>query len=295
MRRALAPSRGIARAPGRRPAHPPRHRRASAPGVLLLLLALLAGACGQSEEEAPPRGPAAERHGERAVAALTRAEDVRARLVAASDLYGLRAVEDARGHLAAARATYAPLSPRAGARDRRLDVEISRAFSLVDARMRRGASPARVEEPINLLTGQLLDGALDLLLAPAARADPGVRAEALRRTSSALARRFAKGSGPGGGRGTRRARQHAYGLLARSQILARGLSGALGPEREPVVFALGSIRFEAYPLGLSPRPPTGAVVGDPPRVTPPPPPAARVAALTGAVRAALERRFALGG
>lgn len=292
MRRAPAPRRGIAPAPGRRPPRPSRHRRASL--VALLLLALIAGACGQGEEEAPPRGPAAERHGERAVAALTRAEDVRARLVAASDLYGLRAVEDARGHLAAARATYAPLSPRIGARDRRLDVEISRAFSLVDARMRRKASPARVEEPINLITGQLLDGALDLLLAPAARADPGVRAEALRRTSSALARRFAKGSGPGGGRGTRRARQHAYGLLARSQILARGLSGALGPERDPVVFALGSIRFEAYPLGLSPRPPTGAVVGDPPRATPAPPPAARVAALTGAVRAALERRFALG-
>ena len=270
-------------------------RRASAGAALVLALALLVGACGQGEEEVPPRGSAAERHGERAVAALTRAEDVRARLVAASDLYGLRAVGDARGHLAAARATYAPLSPAVGARDRRLGVEISRAFSLVDARMRRSASPARVEEPINLLTGQLLDGALELVLASAARADPGVRAEALRRTSSTLTRRFSKGVGSGGGRGTARAHQHAYGLLARSQILARGLSGALGPERDPVVFALGSIRLEAYPLGLSPRPPTGAVVGDPPRVTPPPPPASRVAALTGAVRAALERRFALGG
>lgn len=268
----------------------PRGRRLA---PLLVVLVALAGCGPIGGAPAPPRGPAAERHGEQTVTTFERVEDVRARLVAVGDLAALRATDDARGHLAAAEASYRRLSPRVRARDGALDREIVRAFALVDARLTNGTSLERMREPVDALGGQLLDGALAALTSVQARSDPGVEAEVLRRTTAALSGRYAAGAAPAAGRAQRRAFQHAYGLLARAQILARGLVGPLGPEKDAVAMPLAALRFEAYPTGLGPRPRTGAPTGMPPEPTPPPPSPGRVGALSKQVGAALERRFAL--
>ena len=261
--------------------------------AVLASLLLATGGCGALASPAPvPRGPAAERHGEAAVATCERVEDVRSRLLVAGDLAALRATDDARGHLAAARASYGPLSPRVRARDRALDREILRAFVLVGARLTNRTTLERVREPLDALSGQLMDGVLAAVTSSAARSDPGLAAEVVRRTTAAGSRRYAAGAPPAG-RDRRRAFQHAYGLLARAQLLARGLAEPLGPEKDAVTMTFATLRFEAYPMGLGPRPPTGAPAGMPPEPTPLPPSPARVGTYAKRVGDALERRFAL--
>lgn len=259
------------------------------PAALLAVLASLALAgCGSAGGgDAPPRGPAAERHGARPLERMLAVELLRAHLLAASDLYGVGRVAETREQLTAAERVYAALGGTVRAGDPRLDQEIRRAFALVGSRMDRRVSPQGVGEVISALGGQLSDGALDELVSRRARLDPGAQGEIASRLLRAFARRYSE---PGGERDP-----YAYGRFARAQTLTRGLARALGPETDAASDPLGVARAEAYPTGLAARPRTGAVVGDPPRAVPPPPTRERVARLTADARAALERRFGLAG
>jgi len=249
------------------------------------LLALLALACMLTPlgcaSESPQPGPPATRHGERPLTALGTVEEVRARLVAASDLYVLRSDADARAQLRAARAAYASLSGRVRVGDRVLDREIVAAFGLIDSLIARGAGLETVREPIAALSGQLMAAAWRELVTFDARVDPGVAAEVLLRLTAALEREYARGVQPGSGNAGKLAFEHAYGLLARSQIVARGLADVLGPQQETVTETLSVVRERSFPLDVA--------------RTPFPPSAGLLAHDLAAVRSAVASRFGLSG
>ena len=228
-----------------------------------------------------PHGPPVERHGERALGDLALVERSRARLVASSDLYALGFAPDARDHLAAAETAYAErLSGRVRARDRLLDREIGAAFQATDEAMGALAPFGAVRPRLAPLSDQLIGGAAEALVPGPARTDPGVQAEVLSRLAAGLSEAYAAGlSSALPERRARLSQQQAYGLLARSQGLARGLAPSLGPESGAVIDTLSDVRARAYPVGIQ-RPDFAA----PPR---------EVATLTDRVRRALERRYGL--
>ena len=237
-------------------------------------------ACGGDESPAP-QGPPAARHGADPVSVLARVEELRSRLVAASDLYALRQDQDARAHLDGARTAYAPLGPRVQAEDPILDREIHAAFDRIAAAIARGEDPDFARGRIGLLGGQLMDAVAEALIAAPARTDAGVRAEVMLATTQSLERAYSEGTaGPPNAEG-RRAVQRAYGLLARSQLIARATAGSLGPQKDAVVETLSRLRERAFPTGILPPPS--------------PPLASEVAKAVGRVQAALAERFALRG
>jgi len=224
----------------------------------LALTAALAG-CGAGAPVPAPQGPPAARHGERALLELTVIEEVRAALVSASNLYAAQRAAEARRHVRRARALYAAeLRRGVRGRDDVLDREVVAAFAAIDADLRRRAPLAVLRERIGALSGQLLDAVEGQLVPASARADAGARAEVLSRTLGTLDRAYAYGLGPGSGRPERRFQlERAYGLLARSQSSARGLVSSLGPDKDPVLLALSTVRMRAFPVGIL-RPPGAA-------------------------------------
>jgi hypothetical protein len=236
-------------------------------------------ACG-GEAQPVPLGPPAERHGAAATRSLLQIERVRARLVAAINLYEIGRRHEARRHLADAASGYRRLAPRVVGRDALLDREIRVALEDGVAGMARAAPAGPVLARLRPLTGQLLDGVAQALLPARALEDPGLRAEVLGRVVELLREQYAVGVAARSRPERRLGLQRAYGLLARAQILARGLSPDLGPQREDVVEPLAGIRDRAFPLGIE-RPPT------------PPPSPLRVSRAAARVQEALERRFRL--
>lgn len=185
---------------------------------------------------------------------LAAVERVRVELLCASDLDGAGRVQRARPHLLRARTLYANgLSRGVRARDRELDREIRAAFDGIDADVDRRAPPPAVSDRVGALSGQLLDAAEELLVPAAARLDAGARAQVLARLLAELDRVYRRGVD---GR-VQADVERAYGLLARSQALARGLGPTLGPRRDPVLLALSTLRTRAYPVGIL-RPPSAA-------------------------------------
>lgn len=261
--------------------------------VLGAALALAgASACGEAADPAPPRGPALAQVGERGLADLFAVELIRARLRAASDLYGLGRREDALAHLAAARDGYAALSPRVSAREARLDREIRVAFHLLDRWMTDGEASERVRERISPVADQLLGGAVTSLLPSGVRFDPHVQAETLRRLLRELDTTYARAApppAPGDDR-ARRAFQRAYGLLARAQTVASDIQDSLGPARDPVLMPLSTLRAQAFPGDLGPPPAPEEGEPPPPRVPPRP---RAVSGMLEGVGDALERRYGL--
>jgi hypothetical protein len=271
--------------------HTDARRRAIA--VLAAALALVGvPACGEAADPAPVGGPALALAGERGLADLFAVEVIRARLRAASDLYGLGRREDAAAHLAAAREGYAGLSRRVSVREPRLDREIRVALHLLDRWMAEGETRERVRERISPVADQLMEGALSALVWSAVRFDPRVQAETLRRLLRELDTTYARAApppAPGDDR-ARRAFQRAYGLLARAQIVASDIQDSLGPVRDPVVLPLATLRAQAFPGDLGPPPPPEEGEPPPPAVPPAPPAVSRLLDDVGGV---LGRRYRL--
>jgi hypothetical protein len=209
------------------------------------------------------------------VATGTTIEQVRAQLVPASDLYALRNRPDSRLHLETARGRYGALSRRVAARDAVLDREIRVAFDRIGRQIAAGENVDFVRMRLSLLQGQLLDAVYELLVPKAARDDPGVRARTVLVLLGELELSY-RGATPPPGRGRGAlAFQTAYGELARSQLVARSLGGALGDRKEGVLEDFSRLREQAFPRGVA-RPP---VLLPPPRVD------AGVARIRRAIRA----------
>lgn len=253
--------------------------------ALIAALAVLSGlgvGCGYGAEAlAPPTGSPAARHGERAVRTVLAIERMRASLVSAQKLAAIDSPREARVHLGEAERRYAPLSARVRARDPALDREIRAALVGADADLNRTGDHARAIALVRALSGQLLEGAQDALLPLAAREDLGLRAQVALLTTGFLRATYRHAlASPAGGRERRLGLQRSYGLLARSQIVARGLGGSLGPQRKPVLGTLGGIRLAVWPEGIE-------------RPSSPPPSTTRVERAVERVQAGLGARYGL--
>ena len=221
--------------------------------LVTLALALIAG-CGGGGDERPVQGPPAERYGAQPAERIAAVERIRSRLAPASDLYEVGRPDDAFAHLGAARRLWAGLSREVRRRDPVLEREVAVAFDRVERAMRERGTFDTVRDRIAPLGSQLLDGVREELVEKEARLDPGVQAAVVVRLLEELERRYENGLGSGG----RLALQHAFGLLDRSQAVAREFAGDLGPKRDAVIEGLKDLREAAFPddvvLPRSPAP-----------------------------------------
>jgi hypothetical protein len=206
--------------------------------ILLALAALLAAGCG--DDDPPAAGPPAERFGADAVAGLLAVEEIRAELSPASDLYAIGRPENALVHLRAARNLWSEISGGIRRGDAVLEREVSAAFALVESTMSRGASFDTVRDRLAPLGGQLLGGVREELVPDKeARLDPGVSAATVVRLLDQAEAEYAVGG--------EREREHAFGLIDRSQATARDVAGDLGPRRDAVIEGLKALRDAAFP------------------------------------------------
>lgn len=223
------------------------------PLLALLATVALVGCGGDDAAPKVERGSPVDRYGEQAVSDYGSAEAVRAALVPASDAYvaGLR--DDSLVHAETAQTAYADLlSPRVRAKDATLDREITVAFPKALAEMRAGRGLRGVRTRLGFISGQLLDGALGVLMPREAREDPGTRGEVLRRLLDPLEAEYAAAGDEGTGTdGGRLAAQTAYGLLGRSQALARSIGKSFGPRLDDVSDGLARVRELAFPAGVA--------------------------------------------
>lgn len=206
--------------------------------IMLALAALLAAGCG--DDDPPAAGPPAERFGADAVAGLVAVEEIRAELSPSSDLYAIGRRENALIHLRAARNLWAEVSGRIRRDDPVLEREVSAAFALVESTMNRGATFDTVRDRIAPLGGQLLGGVREELVPDKqARLDPGVSAATVVGLLDGAEAEYAAGG--------EREREHAFGLIDRSQATARDVAGDLGPRRDAVIEGLKALREAAFP------------------------------------------------
>lgn len=245
--------------------------------ALVALSGLLSGCGADGESTAPPTGPPAARHGEQAVSTVLAVERVRAPLVSALKLVGLDLPREARVHLKEAEELYTGLSAAVRARDPALDREISRAFRRADRGLGRDGDVGRELALMRALSNQLLEGVQDTLVSRPAREDLGLRAQVALGTTTDLRAAYADALAGGD---QRVGLQRSYGLLARSQVVARGLGGSLGPQRGSVVGTLGGMRLAVWPQGIE-------------RPSKPPPASARVDRAVDRVQAGLVSRYGL--
>ena len=198
----------------------------------------------------------------------------------ASDAYvaGLR--PDSLGHAQTAQDGYKQLlSSAVRARNERIDREITVAFDKAVSEIQAGRGLRGVRTRLGYISGQLLDGALAELARREAREDPGTKAEVLRRLLDPLESEYAAAAEHGArSNDGRQAAQTAYGLLGRSQALARSIGKDLGPQLDDVSDGLARVRELAYPNGV-----VDPVVGK----------SAEVQASLDRVRSALIERFGL--
>jgi hypothetical protein len=222
--------------------------RAGRAAATLLALALAGAApAGCGEDDEPPQGPPAARHGEGPIRDLLAVQAVGARLEAAADQAAKGSFPDAREQLRLARRGYGRVSPRVAGEDAVLDREVRAALGAVDAALARRDPPAAVGERINPLKGQLLDGVEDALVERRVRNDSGLRAEVASRGLDAFEREYAAAvrDGPRG-RG-RLAFQHSYGLMVKSLGKVLSIADELGAQRGPVLVDLIALRDRTFP------------------------------------------------
>ena len=207
--------------------------------LLLALCALVAGGCG-GDDDAPAAGPPSERFGEAPVRGVLAVEEIRAELVAASDLYAIGRRENALIHLRAARNLWSLVSAPVRRGDAVLEREVSAAFGLVEATMSRATTFDTVRDRLSPLGAQLLGGVREELVPDKeARLDPGVSAAVVVRLLDQAESEYAEGGV--------REREHAFGLIDRSQATAREIAGDLGGRRDAVIEGLKALRDAAFP------------------------------------------------
>jgi hypothetical protein len=251
------------------------------PSALLALACSLAvAACGDDDSVSPPKGAPAARHGAQSIDTLFAVENVRSRMLAASNLYGIRSDRDSLGQVRAAHEAYLALSERVRRRDQALAHEFDVAFQDAERGVARGAAIEPVRTRMAQIGGQLSKGASEALTSPDTTADLGVQAELLVRTLDALGREYERGARAGSAGPDRLAFEHASALLSRAQVIARVIAPALGSRTKDVLDGLNAVRLAAFPLGVA-RPAAPA-------------PAARVRPQVQRARRIVVRRFALG-
>ena len=228
-------------------------RRAVAAAAAALALA----GCG-SDEGGVPRGDPAVRHGEAAVRDYLAVEEVRSHLAAASDYYySGGSAPTARTLVGQAHDRYRSLGVRVKARDAVLDREIEVAFGRADRALARGATPDGARDTIAPLLDQLLDGAVQALVPRDARQDPGLQAGVM----AQLLERINVLSSTG----LPQLVAQEWGYLRRAQALHVALSEDLGPQKDAVTDAFGSLRDKSFPGGArqpsdaDPEPPAQAI------------------------------------
>lgn len=237
--------------------------------ISLALLLLAPVAC--DDEDAPPAGPPRERFGTEAVEGVLAVELIRSRLVPVTDLVALGRHEDAARHLEAARERWRRLSGEIRDRDPVLAREVSVAFERVRRALQRRGTFDAVRDVASPLGAQLLGGVREDLVEKEARLDSGVNAAVLARLLDRFDERYAAGD--------RLAVQHAFGIVDRSQSVAREIAGDLGDRRDAVIEGLKDLREAAFPDGIA-LPQDPAPPGD-------------VSQLSADVRQALQERFEL--
>jgi hypothetical protein len=222
--------------------------RSAAAAVAAAALLALAG-CGGSNAKAPQGNPDA-RHGPQATDSYTQVEFIRALMIASSDEYAAGgSADDARAQLQRARALYDALAGRVRAADRVVDREVTARFELVANALRQGTPPDRYRGLAGPLSDQLMDGVSQALVPPDARADAGVKAEALRRVVLRMAADYDTSASALDDTQARLAFEEAWGTWRRAQVLDGLLKNDLGPEQGAVNNTLNNLRGSAFPQG----------------------------------------------
>ncbi|HWH43688.1 MAG TPA: hypothetical protein VNT32_03065, partial [Thermoleophilaceae bacterium] len=194
-------------------------------------------------------------------------------ITAASEVYATGERDGARQQLATARELWRERAAAVHRGDRVLGREVDVAFERVDEQMRAAATFDAVRDRLAPLNGQLLDGVREEVAPKSARLDPAVQAGVLAKVLDLLDTEY--------GRGGIAELRHAYGLVVRSQAVAREFAGDLGPRRADVVDALRSLRSRAFPQGAA--------------LPASPVPSSEVAERVAGVREALRDRFEIPG
>lgn len=197
---------------------------------------------GCGGDDPPPSGPPRERFGPEAVEGVFAVETIRARLVPVSDLVGLGRHEEAAVHLRHARRLWSEVSAMIRRGDPVLEREVSAAFARVESAIAREGTFDAVRDVVSPLGAQLLGGVREELVEKEARLDPGVNAAVLIGLLDRMEDAYATGDRP--------ALQHAFGIIDRSQSVARDIAGDLGPQRDAVIEGLKALRKEAFPEGI---------------------------------------------
>lgn len=244
--------------------------RRFAPVALAALLLVPAG-CGGDDDDAPPAAPPRDRFGAEVVDDMAAVESIRARLSPVAGLVGIGRAGDASIQLRHARRLWSEISQRIRRGDPVLEREVSAAFARVESAVARATSFDAVRDVASPLGAQLLGGVREELVPKDARLDAGVNAAALVELLDRLERAYAAGD--------RLSFQHSFGLVDRSQSVAREIAGELEPQRGAVIDALKDLRADAFPEGV-------AVPGEPL-------PASDLQHRADDIRAALRERFNL--
>jgi hypothetical protein len=256
---------------------------AHAAALALALAALTAfavglGGCGGGGAKVPQGNPDL-RDGAMAVDTYAQVEFLRGLLIASSDSYVAGgSAGDARPQLHRARSAYEQLAGRARAADPVLAREVAARFDLIAATLRSGAPPPRYAGLTGPLQDQLMDGVSQALVPPAARADPGLRAEALRRVVLRLAADYDAATSAPDSTDGQLAFEEAWGLWRRAQALVALVKPSLGPETGRVANTVNQLRGPAFPDGP---------------LAPDQPPVAKVDAAATRVVTALDKRYGL--
>ena len=226
--------------------------------ALALALALGIGGCGGSGPKVP-RGDPDLRHGPTAIDSYAQVEFMRALLIASSDeFYAGGPAGDARTQLQRARALYNQLAGRVRTADPTVDREVTARFNLVARLLAQGAPPDRYRDFAGPLSDQLMDGVSQALVPRAAGADPGVKAEALRRIAIRMAADYDAATSALDDTQARLAFEEAWGMWRRGQAVANILGNELGSKQSLVKNTLATIHAKSFPQGpsipQSPRP-----------------------------------------
>jgi hypothetical protein len=252
----------------------------AAAAAVLVAMAVGLGACGSgSGGSSVPKGNPDARHGGQAVDSYAAVELLRALLIASSDsYYAGGSAEDARTQLARARTSYDVLAGRVKANDPVVDREVVARFNVLTRDLKAGIAPDHYRDLANPLSDQLMDGVTDALVAPGARSDRGLQAEALRRVTARMDATYDASAGGADPSTARVAFEESWGLWRRAQALTALVKPSLGSQADTVATTLNNLRGTAFPNG-----PT----------EPDAPPASKVDAASAKVTDALSKRFGL--
>jgi hypothetical protein len=250
--------------------------------LLAAAAALVAAGCGGSSSggPAPPRGPAAERHPTSQIAAAQAAEEMRAQLVAATQLYNVGHPLESSAHMKAAAGDYSRISDEVRRSQPVLDREIHAAFGVIAGQIAHKAASPAVALRIGLVQGQLMDAAIAAAVPVAARDDPGVGATVISRLAAQGAAAYSAAAREGQTPVGKRQFQDAFGLVSRALSVSHGEGASLGPVRVTVLKGLGAAHNDGFPFGV--LMPKAALQ------------AAKVRSDVARVQAALNRRFGFG-